>query len=78
MTLEMVLSVIQVIVCVVLVLTVLSQESPKGSSGALTGSGDTDSHYDKIRGRTGGVILKKFTIALGTLFVIITFAINIV
>ena len=74
---DMALSIIQVIICIVLVITVLCQESPKGASGALTGSADTDSHYDKIKGRTGGVILKKITVALGVTFIVLTLAINI-
>lgn len=71
------LSIIQIIICVVIVVLVLIQESPKGASGALTGAGDTDSHYDKIKGRTGSVILKKITVASGILFVIVACAINI-
>lgn len=74
---QMILSVVQVVICVLIVLAVLFQESPKGASGALTGGADADTHYDKIKGRTGGAMLKKLTIALGVIFVVTTFAINI-
>ncbi|MFI3227967.1 MAG: preprotein translocase subunit SecG [Clostridia bacterium] len=74
---EMALSIFQVIVCLAIVILVLCQESPKGTSGALTGSGDTDTQYDKIKGRTGSAILKKITVVLGVLLAVSTFVINI-
>lgn len=72
------LSVLQVVVCVLIVVSVLFQESPKGASGALTGSDEMDTHYDKIKGRTSDAVLKKVTAVLGILLVVLTFAINIV
>lgn len=72
----LVLTVLQIVSCLILIATVMVQESPKGQSGALTGSGDTDSHYDKIKGRTSGAILKKITIASALFVAISTFAIN--
>lgn len=71
------LSIIQIIICIVIITLVLVQESPKGASGALTGAGDTDSHYDKIKGRTGDVIIKKITVFFAVLFLIVTFISNI-
>ena len=74
----MALSIIQIIICVSIVVLVLMQESPKGGgSSAITGSSDSTSHYDKIKGRTSGAILKKVTAVLGVLFVVITFASNL-
>lgn len=75
---EMALSIFQVVICISIVILVLCQESPKGASGALTGSSDTDSHFDKIKGRTSSVILKKATVACGVLLAVTTFVINIV
>lgn len=73
----MALSIIQIIICVLIIVLVLVQESPKGGSSALTGGAESDSHYDKIKGRTGGAILKKSTAVLGILFVVMTFVINL-
>lgn len=73
-----VLSVIQIIFCIIIIGLVLAQESPRGASGALTGSADTDTHFDKIKGRTSGVMVKKATAITGILLAVTTLLINIV
>ncbi|MFI3115734.1 MAG: preprotein translocase subunit SecG [Clostridia bacterium] len=75
---QTVLTIFQIIICISIIILVVLQESPKGASGALTGAGDTDSHFDKIKGRTSGAVLKKVTAFFGIALAICTFIINIV
>ncbi len=77
MSVNEILSIVQIVICVIIVALVMMQESPKGQSGALTGAGDSDTHYEKIKGRTGAATLKKVTVAFAVVFALLTLAINI-
>ena len=72
-----VLSIVYFIVCLVLiVITLMQSKDDEGASGAVVGG--TSSFYEKNKGRTKEGILKKWTIILGIVFVVLTIALGIV
>ena len=72
-----IITVIYVINCLVLIVICLMQsKDDEGASGAIVG-GSSSSFYEKNKGRTKEGKLKKWTIILGTTFVIITIILGI-
>lgn len=68
---------IYVIVCLVLIaLAMMQSKDDAGMSGAMTGS-SSNNFYEKNKGRTREGKLKKWTIILGIVFVILTIALSI-
>ncbi len=69
--------VIYIIVCVSLIVLVTMQNSQKqGASGTITGS-STNNFYEQNKGRTKQGKLKRWTIILGIVFVILAIVLGI-
>lgn len=65
-------------VCVALiVITTMQTKDDQGASGTIVGS-STDNFYEKNKGRTKEGKLKKWTVILGILFVLLTVALGII
>lgn len=72
-----IVTVIYVINCLVLIVICLMQsKEDEGASGAIVG-GTSSSFYEKNKGRTKEGMLKKWTIILAIIFVILTIALGI-
>ena len=70
-----IVTVIFIIVCIALIVTVLLQESKNSGFGSL--SGQVDNYVRKNRGRTREGQLERATIILGVLFFVIAIGINL-
>lgn len=69
--------VIYIIVCVALIILATIQSSDKaGASETITGS-STNNFYEQNKGRTKQGKLKRWTIILGVLFVVLAIALGI-
>lgn len=69
--------VLYIIVCVVLIiLSTIQNKEKAGASGTITGS-STNNFYEQNKGRTKEGKLKKWTIILGIVFVILAVALGI-
>ena len=76
--LKYILIAIYIIVCLaVIVLTFLQTKGESGASGAIVGS-SSNNFYEKNKGRTKEGKLKRTTIILGIVFVILTIALGII
>lgn len=72
-----IVTVVYVINCLVLIVICLMQsKDDQGASETIVG-GSSSSFYEKNKGRTREGKLKKWTIILGVLFVILTIALGI-
>ena len=72
-----IIAVIYVIVCLALiVVATLQTKDSDGASGTITGS-STNNFYEKNRGRTKEGKLKRITIILGIVFVVLTIILGI-
>lgn len=70
--------VIYVLVCLALiVITMIQNKEDAGLSGTISGS-STNNFYEKNKGRTKEGRLKKWTIILSVLFLILTIALSII
>lgn len=66
------------IVCVIIIiLTLIQTKEDPGLSSAITGS-STNNFYEQNKGRTKEGKLKRWTIILGIVFIILTLAIGII
>ena len=75
-TLRMVLTIIQVIICLVLVVVVLFQQGKSaGLSGAISGAADT--FFGKNKARSLDAKLEKLTGWFAGAFIIMTFVLSI-
>jgi len=70
-----IVTVIYIIVCIALIVTVLLQESKNSGFGSL--SGQVDNYVRKNRGRTREGQLERATIILGVLFFVIAIGLNL-
>ena len=70
-----IVTVIFIIVCIALIVTVLLQESKNSGFGSL--SGQVDNYVHKNRGRTREGQLERATIILGVLFFVIAIGLNL-
>lgn len=69
---------IYVVVCLVLIILVMKQsKEDAGASGAVVG-GASNSFYEKNKGRTKEGKMKRLTIILSVIFIILTIALSIV
>lgn len=76
--LKVALSVIYIIVCISLIIIALMQNSEdEGVSGAIVG-GSSSSFFEKNKGRTKEGKLKKWTIILGVIFLVLNIIYSIV
>lgn len=70
--------VIYVIVCLALIIAATMQtKEAQGASGAITGS-STSNFYEKNKGRTKEGRIKRVTIGLGVVFVILSIVLGII
>ena len=75
--LRSVFTVIYVINCLVLIVICLMQsKDDEGASGAIVG-GSSSSFYEKNKGRTKEGMLKRWTIILGLVFVVLTIVLGV-
>ncbi len=75
--LKYIILVIYIIVCVALIILAAMQNSDKsGASGTITGS-STNNFYEQNKGRTREGKLKRWTIILGIVFVVLAIALGI-
>ena len=73
--LKIVLSIIFILDCVALVTLVLAQEGKTQGLGAIQGFAET-TYWGKNKGRSREGILKKTTVVLSVLFVILSVVLN--
>ncbi len=72
-----ILIVIYVIVCIgLIILATIQNKEKSGASGTITGS-STNNFYEQNKGRTKQGKLKRWTIILGILFVLLAIALGI-
>lgn len=72
-----ILAAIDIILCLALiVITTMQTKDSQGASGTITGS-TTNNFYEKNKGRTKEGMLKRWTIILGIVFVLVTIALGI-
>ena len=75
-TLHIVLSVIEVLACLFLIVTILLQSgASQGLSGAITGGAETFFGANKARGMQA--VLAKLTTVVGIIFVVLAVALNL-
>lgn len=73
-----ILMALYIIVCFALIIiTMMQNKDSKGASGTITGS-STNNFYEKNKSRTREGKLKKWTIILGILFIVLAVALGIV
>ena len=74
---KMILVVVDLIVCLAItILAMIQSKDDAGLSSTITGS-STNNFFEKNKGRTKEGRLKKWTIILGILFVILTIVLGI-
>ena len=77
--LKTILIVVYVIVCLALIIVALMQSGQDdGASSTIMGSSAQDSFYERNKGRTKEGKLKKWTIILGVVFLILSVVLGIV
>lgn len=75
---KIILSVVYFIICLILViLTLIQSNGDEGLSSTITGS-NTENFYEQNKGKTKEGRMKKWTIILGIVFVILTITIGTV
>ena len=73
--LKMVLAIIFIIDCICLVALVLAQEGKTQGLGAIQGFAET-TYWGKIKGRSREGVLKKITVVLSVLFIVLSIVLN--
>lgn len=74
--LKVILMIIYFIICAILVvLTVMQSKGDEGLSSTITGAG-AENFYEQNKGKTKEGRLKKWTIILGIVFVVLTVALG--
>lgn len=77
-----VLGAIYIIVCLaIIILTLLQKKGQEGLSGAIVGSATSagsGNFYEKNKGRTKEGSLKKWTVIMGIVFVILTLSLGVI
>ena len=72
------LTIIYIIVCVILIaITLMQSKEDQGASGTIVG-GSSSNFYEKNKGRTKEGRLKRWTIILGIVFILMTVVLNII
>lgn len=74
--LSIVIGIVYALICVVLVAIVLSQEGKEQGLGAIGGGYTPDTYWNKIKGHSREGVLKKTTVALAVLFVVLSVLLN--
>ena len=73
--LKIILGIIFIIDCAALVILVLAQEGKTQGLGAIQGFAET-TYWGKIKGRSREGILKKVTVVLSVLFIVLGIVLN--
>lgn len=73
--LKLVIAIVFIIDCVALVTLVLAQEGKTQGLGAIQGFAET-TYWGKIKGRSREGVLKKITIVLSVLFIVLSVVLN--
>ncbi|MCR5656453.1 MAG: preprotein translocase subunit SecG [Butyrivibrio sp.] len=73
--LKLVIAIVFIIDCVALVTLVLAQEGKTQGLGAIQGFAET-TYWGKIKGRSREGVLKKITIVLSVLFIVLSIVLN--
>ena len=73
--LKIVLAIIFILDCVLLVTLVLAQEGKTQGLGAIQGFAET-TYWGKIKGRSREGVLKKITVVLSVLFIVLSVVLN--
>ena len=78
-TIEAILTIVYILVCVALTVIVLMQEGKDAGLSAITGgvSGGNDTYWSKNKGRSAEGALKRATTALAILFIILSVVLNL-
>lgn len=71
-TLAVVLTCIDIVVCIAMIILVMSQEGNDQGMGVVGGSGNSNNFYEKSKGRTMDEKLKKITLFTAVLFAVLT------
>ncbi|MCR5675975.1 MAG: preprotein translocase subunit SecG [Lachnospiraceae bacterium] len=74
--LSIIIGILYAIICVVLVVIVLSQEGKEQGLGAIGGGYSPDTYWNKIKGHSREGVLKKATVTLAVLFVVLSVLLN--
>ncbi len=75
---KIILIVVYTIICLALIIIALMQsKDDQGASGTITGS-KSSNFYEKNKGRTKEGLLKRWTIILGIIFIILTITLGII
>ncbi len=73
---SIIVGILYAIICIVMVVIVLSQEGKEQGLGAIGGGFTPDTYWNKIKGHSREGVLKKTTVALAALFVILSVLLN--
>ncbi len=73
--LKIVLAIVFIIDCIALVTLVLAQEGKTQGLGAIQGFAET-TYWGKIKGRSKEGVLKKITVVLSVLFIVLSMLLN--
>ena len=73
--LRVILTIVFVLDCIALSVVVLLQEGKNAGLGALSGASDT--YWSKNKGRSREGIMRKVTVVLGALFIILGLILNL-
>ncbi|WP_026526516.1 preprotein translocase subunit SecG [Butyrivibrio sp. VCD2006] len=73
--LKIVLAIIFIIDCIALVTLVLAQEGKTQGLGSIQGFAET-TYWGQIKGRSREGVLKKVTVALSVLFIVLSIVLN--
>lgn len=77
--LKVILTIIYVVICLGLIILALMQSSEdEGASGTIMGGSSSSSFYEKNKGRTKEGKLKKWTIILGVVFLLLNVVLSII
>ncbi len=77
LTLQIVMGIFYLIICVALVIIVMMQETKSGDTSVITGQ-TAESYYGKNKSSTKKAFLSKLTIMLGVIFAVAAIAFTIV
>lgn len=74
-----ILTIVYIIVCVVLTALVLAQEGKDAGLSAITGgaSGGNDTYWSKNKGKSAEGMMKKMTVVLAVLFILLSIVLNL-
>ena len=68
--------IVYILVCLILVVIVLSQEGKEQGLGAIGGGYTPDTYWNKIKGHSREGMLKKTTVVLTVFFVVVSVLLN--